>query len=105
MKIKNSLSLLLLSAFAALVLVACSSPHAGEAKISKDQAIKIALARVPNGTIKESELEKEKGRLIWSFDIATPGTKNITEVNIDAMTGEIVAVDIETPEKEAKEKD
>jgi hypothetical protein len=43
--------------------------------------------------------------MIWSFDIATPGTKNITEVNIDAMTGEIVAVDIETPEKEAKEKD
>lgn len=86
-------------------LTACSSPSANEAKISKAEAQKIALNRVPNGTIKESELEKEKGRLIWSFDVATPGTKNITEVNVDAITGEIVAVDIETPEKEAKEKD
>jgi|SRR5580704_9545023 len=86
-------------------LTACTSPSTKDAKITKAEAEKIALARVPNGTIKESELEKEKGKLIWSFDIATPGTKNITEVNVDAITGEIVAVDIETPEKEGKEKD
>jgi len=84
-------------------LIACSSPNVEDAKISKVEAQKIALARVPNGAIKESELENEKGKLIWSFDIATPGTKNITEVNVDAITGEIVAVDIETPEKEKAE--
>src|SRR5437870_5350823 len=33
------------------------------AKVSKDAAEKIALAKVPGGTIKDSELEKEHGRL------------------------------------------
>jgi len=76
----------------------------GEAKITRAQAEQTALAKVPGGTIKEGELEKEKGKLIWSFDIATPGTKDITEVAVDAVTGNVVAVDKETPKDEAKEK-
>jgi hypothetical protein len=75
-----------------------------QAKVSKLEAEKIALSRVPDGKIKEAEIEKEKGKLIWSFDIAKPGTKDITEVNVDALTGEIVAVEIEHPGDEAKEK-
>jgi len=75
-----------------------------EAKISKAEAEKIALSKVPGGTIKEGELEKEKGKLIWSFDVTTPGTKDITEVNIDAITGAVIAVDKETAADEAKEK-
>lgn len=75
-----------------------------EAKISRADAEKIALAKVPGGTIKEGEIEKEKGKLIWSFDIATPGTSDITEVNVDALSGEVVSVDKESAEKEAKEK-
>jgi uncharacterized membrane protein YkoI len=74
-----------------------------KAKITKEAATKTALAKVPNGTIKEAELEKEKGKLIWSFDIATPGTKDTTEVNIDAMTGEVVSVEVEKAADEAKE--
>ena len=74
-----------------------------KARISKAEAERIALAKVPNGTIKESEIEKEKGRLIWSFDIATPGTQEITEVNVDALSGEVVAIDKESPKDEAKE--
>jgi uncharacterized membrane protein YkoI len=74
-----------------------------QAKVSRADAEKTALARVPNGTIKEGEIEKEKGKLIWSFDIATPGTNDITEVNVDAVTGEVVAVKKETPKDEAKE--
>ena len=77
---------------------------AAKAKISKAEAERIALAKVPNGTIKEGGIEKEKGKVIWSFDIATPGTKDITEVAVDAMTGEVVAIDKETPNDEAKEK-
>src|SRR5437763_198886 len=46
-----------------------------KAKVSKEDAEKTALAQVPNGMVKEAELEKEKGKLIWSFDIATPGSK------------------------------
>ncbi len=76
----------------------------GKAKISKEDAEKTALSKAPGGTIKEGELENEKGKLIWSFDIAVPGTKNITEVNVDAITGEIIAVEQETPKDQEKEK-
>ena len=76
-----------------------------QAKITRADAEKTALTRIANGTIKESELEKEHGKLIWSFDIATPDTKNITEVAVDAINGEIVSVETETPERQAKEKD
>lgn len=75
------------------------------AKLTESDARKIAMAKVPNGTIKEGELEMEKGKLQWSFDISTPGTKDITEVNINAITGEIISIDKETPADQAKEKD
>ena len=74
------------------------------AKISKPEAERIALAQAPNGTIKEGELEKEKGRLIWSFDISTPGSQDTTEVNVDAQSGKVVSVTKETPEQEKNEK-
>jgi len=76
-----------------------------EAKITEADARAIALSKVPDGTIKEAELEREHGKLIWSFDVARPGTKDITEVNVDAKSGVIVAVDVETPKAQAKEKD
>jgi uncharacterized membrane protein YkoI len=75
-----------------------------EAKVSKADAEKTALAKVPGGTIKEGELEKEKGKLIWSFDISTPGTTDIKEVQVNAITGEVVSVETETAAAEAKEK-
>jgi uncharacterized membrane protein YkoI len=74
-----------------------------QAKISEADARATALARVPDGTIKEAELEKEKGKLIWSFDMARPETKDTTEVNVDAITGEIVGVDIEKADKKDKD--
>jgi uncharacterized membrane protein YkoI len=75
-----------------------------QAKISKAEAQKIALDKVPGGTIKEGEIEKEKGKLIWSFDIATPGTKDITEVQVDAMTGAVLDISKETVADQEKEK-
>jgi uncharacterized membrane protein YkoI len=74
-----------------------------QAKVSRADAEKIALAKAPNGTIKEGELEKEKGKLIWSFDITTPDTKDITEVNVDAITGDVVSVEKEAVKSETKE--
>jgi uncharacterized membrane protein YkoI len=76
---------------------------AAEAKISESDARTTALAKVPGGAVSSSELEKEHGKLIWSFDIATVGSKNITEVQVDAKTGKIVSTKIETPDKERKE--
>jgi Predicted membrane protein len=75
-----------------------------EAKVSKEQAEKTALAKVPGGTIKEGELEKEHGKLIWSFDISTPNSTDIKEVQVDAITGEVVSVKTESAAAEAKEK-
>ena len=74
-----------------------------QAKVTEAQARSTALAKIVNGTVKSSELEKEHGKLIWSFDIATPKTQNITEVQVDAKTGKIVSTHIETPAKQAKE--
>ena len=74
-----------------------------EAKVSKADAQATAMAKVPNGTIKEGELEKEHGKLIWSFDMATPDSKDTTEVNVDAITGQVVSMDKESAEDEAKE--
>jgi hypothetical protein len=74
-----------------------------QAKVSKETAQAAALAKVPGGTVKEGELEKEKGKLIWSFDISTPDSKDIKEVAVDAMTGEVIAVDTESPADQAKE--
>ena len=74
-----------------------------KAKITKVEAQKTALTKAPNGTVKDAELEEEKGKLVWSFDIARPVTKDITEVQVDALTGKIVAVDVETPKDQAEE--
>lgn len=75
-----------------------------QAKVSRAEAEKIALAKVPGGKIKDSEIEEEDGRLIWSFDIATAGTKELTEVEVDAKTGEIIKDDEDDSDKEGKEK-
>ena len=74
-----------------------------QVKISKAVAAKTALTKVPNGTIKSSELEKEHGALVWSFDIAIPKSKNIHEVQVNAVTGVIAHMEIETPKDQADE--
>ena len=74
-----------------------------EAKVTESQAQATALSKVPNGTVQSSELEKEGGRLIWSFDIARPSVKGVTEVHVDAKTGKIVSVKRETVSQEARE--
>jgi hypothetical protein len=74
-----------------------------QARVTKHQAKRIALTRVKHGTIKSAELEKENGVLIWSFDVAQPGKKDVTEVWVDATTGKITAVDVETPIGQKKE--
>lgn len=76
---------------------------AARARIPRAQAEQTALAAVPGGKITEGELEREHGKLIWSFDIATAGSKDITEIQVDAVTGRIVARETETPKQQAAE--
>ncbi len=102
-----ALTLMLFVSLALITSCASSkeSPEAlkAQAKITQAQAEKTALAKVPHGKTKSSELEKEHGMLVWSFDISMPKTKNITEVQVDAVTGKVVSTEIETPEQQAKE--
>lgn len=61
-----------------------------EAKISMETARATALKEVPNGKIKSSELEREKGKLIYSVDIAVAGKSGIEEINVNAIDGTVV---------------
>ena len=76
---------------------------AKQAKISMEKAREIARAKEPNGTVEGAELEKEHGKVVYSFDIRNPkGT--ITEIQVSAKTGKIVSVEEEDAAAEAKEK-
>ena len=72
-------------------------------KISADSAQRVALAVVPGGKVRSHELEREKGTLIYSFDIAVAGKPGIEEVNVDATSGAVVAHEHESDAAERKE--
>jgi uncharacterized membrane protein YkoI len=64
---------------------------AAKAKVSEDSARAIALKRVP-GTLQSTTLERERGRLMYDFKIQRNGRKGTTEVEVNAMTGKVIAV-------------
>lgn len=72
-------------------------------KLTRAKAEAIAVAKAP-GKVTEAKLEKERGKLVWSFDIRAAGAKDITEVLVDANDGSIVAVERETAAQEKAEK-
>lgn len=99
-------------ALAALASLALTQAFAGEpsqatlmgqAKVSKADATRTALARVPGAHVKSAEIEREHGRLIWSFDLAQAGKAGITEVQVSAITGDIVSEQHESGAHEAAE--
>jgi Peptidase propeptide and YPEB domain len=74
-----------------------------QAKIAEDVAAATAQKRVPKGKIESVELEKEGGKLIYSYDIKTAGKSGIDEVQVSAVSGKIVSFAHETPAAEKKE--
>ena len=106
-------SALVLAALASLATVAGAQATAtmkeetpgllAQAKISPEAARTTALARVKGSTIKEEEIEKEGGKLVYAFDLKVAGKSGIEEVLIDAVTGKIVSVDHENAKDEAAE--
>lgn len=75
---------------------------AKQASISMKQARQTAL-NTAAGNIESEELEKEHGKLVYSFDIRnSKGT--ISEVQIDAKTGAVVSNEEETKADEEREK-
>jgi uncharacterized membrane protein YkoI len=73
-----------------------------ETRITKEQARETALKRAP-GAVESEELEREHGKLVYSFDIRNAkGT--IDEVQVSAITGKVVRVEHENKKQEAAEK-
>ena len=85
-----------------VAMFAIGSVSAQAKVIGMKRAKQIALKRV-SGTIQSSELEKEKGQMVYSFDIRNKKGR-ITEVLINAYTCKIIEVKNETAADEAKEK-
>ena len=107
MKMRSSTSIGILLALLILVGWAGGQSKSSQAALSK--AAKITMAQAQKaaltkeaGKIQSKEIEREKGRLIYSFDIKM--ADGIHEVNIDAMTGEVVEDTVESAAAEAKEK-
>jgi len=103
---RSLLTLGLLAACSASTVAAAEETQTAlkaQAKVTEAKAQKTALAKVPGGSIRSSELEKERGKLIWSVDIAMPKARNVTEVQVDARTGKTVSTQIERPADQAKE--
>ena len=74
-----------------------------QAKVSLADATGVALKTVPGATVVSHELEREHGKLIYSFDMKLAGRSGIEEVAVDAMTGAMIAKVHETPAQEAAE--
>jgi uncharacterized membrane protein YkoI len=76
---------------------------AKQAKIAEGAAAATAQARFPKAKIEGVELERENGKLMYSYDMKTEGKSGIDEVNVNAITGKIIAVSHESPATEKKE--
>lgn len=85
-----------ISIFALAMTLAVALPAAAKVtpKVTMAQAREAALKAVPGATVKSEELEKEKGKWIYSFDLQSG--KEIREVWIDPETGKLLANEVET---------
>jgi len=79
---------------AVLLLLSSITAHAA---ISRDTAEAIALRQVPGAEIAGGSLDRLDGRLVWSLDLTQPGSRNFTEVIVDAESGKVLRVRLETP--------
>lgn len=87
--------LLLIAAFAATVL-AVSTANAGPRpsappRLGIDAARAIALRQVP-GQVVEEELDRERGRWVYEFEIRADGG-GFVEVEIDADSGAVTSIE------------
>lgn len=71
--------------------------------ITLEAARKVALARVPGGKIQDEELERERGRLVYSFEISAPGRTGAQEVLVNADDGQVMSVQDEKEHQDEQE--
>jgi uncharacterized membrane protein YkoI len=73
---------------------------AAEAKISESAAVATAQRSVPNSTVVAVELEREHQTLLYSVDLQVPGQTGVTEVEVDANDGKVLASEHESAREE-----
>jgi uncharacterized membrane protein YkoI len=73
-----------------------------DAKVTIDQAIKTASEKAL-GTIVEAELEKKHGKTVWEVEVVG-ADGNVTEVHIDAASGEVIDTEMKKDEKKEGKK-
>jgi uncharacterized membrane protein YkoI len=89
---RYSRTLYLLLALALLPALVQAAPP-----IARERAEATALRLVPGGSVVTGDLEQEKGRLVWLFDISIPGSRNLREIQVDAVTGAVRSNTLESP--------
>lgn len=96
---------LLLSAFFVLSTtgLASANEHSkatehSKPSVSMEAAQKTALSQVPGGSIKEAELEKENGRLVYEFEVVD-SSHRVSKIDVDANSGDIVGVEHKYPQQ------
>ena len=70
------------------------------AKLSMEEAIATAKTKFP-GQVLEAELETEHGQAVYEIEIAST-TGVVTEIKIDAQSGELLSSDIEDQDEQEK---
>ena len=69
-----------------------------KATLSMEEAITAAKAKFP-GQVIEAELENEEGKAVYEIEIAS-ATGAVTEIAIDAQSGELLSSDIEEQDEQ-----
>jgi hypothetical protein len=102
--LRSVILIVILSAFGISSGVASDKNEAKQSsKITKARAERIALTKVPGGTIRSAELQTARGQRFWSVYIAKLGSKNAKEIRVDATSGRILGVETERPGDQAEE--
>jgi hypothetical protein len=63
------------------------------AQLDLDQAVAIALARVPGASVGRVEMEPEHGAIVWKIDLVADGSTY--ELRIDASSGAVVRAEVD----------
>jgi uncharacterized membrane protein YkoI len=80
-----------------LALALLPIPIQAQSLIARHRAEMKALELVPGGVIVSGNLERDKNRLLWWFDVSIPGSRNVKAIQLDAYSGAVVSNTIETP--------
>jgi uncharacterized membrane protein YkoI len=80
-----------------LALASVPAPLLAHPFVTRNQAAALALETAHRGSILVGDLERRDGRLLWSFDISIPGSRNVKVVEVDANSGAVVTNTVEPP--------